>query len=76
MLVEVMKKDFQKHTDSVFPVMRSILDSTVNVVSERELDLSDEVTIPFWKEAYYSLVLLEKILCQFPNFVLETDLEV
>ncbi|KAH7523135.1 hypothetical protein JRO89_XSUnG0085500 [Xanthoceras sorbifolium] len=36
---------------------------------------SDEATMPFWKESYYSLVLLEKILCQFPDIILEKDLE-
>ncbi|KAK0607559.1 hypothetical protein LWI29_016732 [Acer saccharum] len=73
--VEVMKKDFQKHLNNILPKTKSILQSAVSVVADGELDLPDEATIPFWKEAYYSLVLLEKILCQFPDIILERDLE-
>ncbi|KAJ0034275.1 hypothetical protein Pint_25497 [Pistacia integerrima] len=75
LLVEVMKRNFQRHISAVLPVTRSILQSTINIVRDGQLDLSDEVTIPFWKEAYYSLVLLEKILCQFPDFIFDRDLE-
>ncbi|KAI9195334.1 hypothetical protein LWI28_013950 [Acer negundo] len=73
--VEVMKKDFQKHLNSILRKTKSISQSAVSVVADGELDLPDEATIPFWKEAYYSLVLLEKILCQFPDIILERDLE-
>ncbi|XP_031259480.1 small subunit processome component 20 homolog isoform X1 [Pistacia vera] len=75
LLVEVMKRNFQRHISAVLPVTRSILQSTINIVRDGQLDLSDEVTIPFWKEAYYSLVLLEKILCQFPDLIFDRDLE-
>ncbi|KAK4855220.1 hypothetical protein QYF36_005197 [Acer negundo] len=73
--VEVMKKDFQKHLNSILRKTKSISQSAVSVVADGELDLPDEATIPFWKEAYYSPVLLEKILCQFPDIILERDLE-
>lgn len=76
LLVEVMKKGFQKHINSVLPVVRIILKSSVNVVRDRELDTSTEATIPFWKEAYYSLVLLEKILIQFREPCLGIEIEV
>lgn len=76
LLVEVMKRDFQRHISTVLPVTRNILQSTINKVGDGLLDLSDEATIPFWKEAYYTLLLLEKILCQFPNFILNRDFEV
>lgn len=75
LLVEVMKKGFQKHINSVLPVVRIILKSSVNVVRDRELDTSTEATIPFWKEAYYSLVLLEKILIQFREPCLGIEIE-
>ncbi|KDO50652.1 hypothetical protein CISIN_1g042789mg [Citrus sinensis] len=74
LLVEVMKKDFQEHIDIVLQEAISILQSTKNIV-EQQLDLPDETTIPFWKDAYYSLVLLEKILCHFPDILLDTRLE-
>lgn len=66
-----MKKDFQGHINTILPKTEKILQSAVNVVSDKQLDLGDE-----WKEAYYSLVLLEKILCQFADIILERDLEV
>lgn len=68
-----MKKDFHRHISSILPVARSILQSTV---AGRGPDTSDEAADPSWKEAYYSLVLLEKILCQFPQLVLAKELEV
>lgn len=76
LLVEIMKKGFRKHIGSVLPVARSILQSTINGVTERSLGFSDEVTVPFWKEAYYSLIMLEKMLHQFRDICFQTDLEV
>lgn len=75
LLVEVMNKSFRKYISSVLPVSRNILKSAVNVVTNRTLDLSDEA-LRFWKEAYYSLVMLEKILHQFHDLGFERDLEV
>lgn len=68
-------RGFQRHLDSVWPVMRNILMSAGDVKNS-QLDLSDDATIPFWKEAYYSLVLLEKVLHEFPEMCLGKDLEV
>lgn len=31
----------------------------------------EEGSIPFWKEAYYSLVMIEKMLKQFPDLCFE-----
>ncbi|KAK1375649.1 DRIM domain-containing protein [Heracleum sosnowskyi] len=77
LLVEVKKKgfSFQKHLDSVFPVMRNILQSSNDAVKNKQLIVSDESTIPFWKESYYSLVMLEKILHQYPELCLRKNLE-
>lgn len=75
LVVEVMRKGFQKHVNGVLPVMRSIFQSAINVLTNGQLDLSVEATVPFWKEAYYSLVLLEKILHQFHDLFLAKDLE-
>ncbi|XP_076896866.1 uncharacterized protein LOC143550000 [Bidens hawaiensis] len=66
---EVMKKGFAKHIDAVFPVMRRILLSVVNIFKNGQTDLSGETTIPLWKEAYYSLVLFEKMLLEFPDLL-------
>ncbi|KAL3506470.1 hypothetical protein ACH5RR_031852 [Cinchona calisaya] len=40
-----------------------------------QLDVSGEAAVPMWKEAYYSLVLLEKILNQFQKLSFEKDFE-
>lgn len=75
LLVEVMKQGFQKYLSNVVPVIGRILHSGVNNLVNSQLDLSSEATVPLWKEAYYSLVLLEKILSQFQKFCFEKDLE-
>ncbi|KAG8377667.1 hypothetical protein BUALT_Bualt08G0056700 [Buddleja alternifolia] len=75
LLVEVLGKDFEKHLSRVLPVMRSILQSAVSALTLSQENVSDEVVAPFWKEAYYSLVMLEKILFQFHNLFFERDLE-
>ncbi|OVA05421.1 Down-regulated-in-metastasis protein [Macleaya cordata] len=75
LLVEVLKKGFQSHINIVLPVVKSIMKSALDVVSNKLPDPSNEATIPFWKETYYSLVMMEKILYQFPELYLEKDLE-
>ncbi|KAF2288910.1 hypothetical protein GH714_022732 [Hevea brasiliensis] len=75
LLVEVMNKSFQKHISSILPVSKTILQAAVGVASESPaLDLHDEA-VPLWKEAYYSLVLLEKILHHFHDLSFEKDFE-
>ncbi|KAI6693975.1 hypothetical protein NL676_021685, partial [Syzygium grande] len=75
LLVEVMKKGFHKHISSVLPVARSVLQSAVSSVASDQLDLPDEAAIPFWRDAYYSLVMLEKILHQFQHLTFEAEFE-
>lgn len=74
-VVEVMKRGFQKHISNVLPVMKKIMHSSVAVLNDMQLNLLDQGTIPFWKEAYYSSVLLEKILTQFPDLCFLEDIE-
>ncbi|KAG9136707.1 hypothetical protein Leryth_004489 [Lithospermum erythrorhizon] len=69
LLVEVMKTGFQKHISSnLLEKMRSILLSAMHV----QQDSSDNST-PFWKEAYYTLIMLEKLLHQFPSLILNHE---
>ncbi|KAL3626591.1 hypothetical protein CASFOL_030140 [Castilleja foliolosa] len=75
LLVEVIGKSFEEHLSDVFPVMRRIFQSAVSAVTSSQENASDETVVPFWKEAYYSLVLLEKILNQFQNLFFDSDLE-
>lgn len=71
--VEVMKKRFHKHINSLLQVTKSILQSAIDGVTH---DFPNETTIPFWKEAFYSLVMLEKILNQFHDLCFDRDLQV
>ncbi|GMH20278.1 hypothetical protein Nepgr_022119 [Nepenthes gracilis] len=80
LLVEVMKKGFQKHISTVLLMsvkedensrMMTILQAAVKVLVSEKLDYSDQPMILYWKEAYYSLVLFQKILLQFPEVCFE-----
>ncbi|XP_042033869.1 small subunit processome component 20 homolog [Salvia splendens] len=75
LLVEVMGMTFQSNLIRVLPAMRNILQSAVNALASTQQDLSDVSVIPFWKEAYYSLVMLGKILNQFHYLFLDRELE-
>nr|XP_043629943.1 small subunit processome component 20 homolog [Erigeron canadensis] len=75
LLVEVMKSSFSKHIHAIIPVMRHIFLSSVNVIKNGQIDLSSVSTMPLWKEAYYSMVLFEKILVVFQGLFSEKDLE-
>ncbi|GJX79607.1 small subunit processome component 20 homolog isoform X1 [Tanacetum coccineum] len=75
LLVEVMKKRFAEYINTVLSIMREILPSAVKIIKDGQSDLSSGAAVPLWKEAYYSLVLFEKILGQFPERVLREDLE-
>ena len=74
--VEVMRKGFQRYVNKVLPVTRKILQSAVNVVTNRQLDFSEETAVTSWRETYYSLVMLEKMLHHFHDLFFESDLEV
>ncbi|KAI4375205.1 hypothetical protein MLD38_013104 [Melastoma candidum] len=72
LLVEVMKGGFQEHIPSILPVVTATSKAAVKAISVSQEDSSDEA-IPFWKEAYYSLIMLEKILAHFPYLFFEAD---
>ncbi|KAL3835007.1 hypothetical protein ACJIZ3_009743 [Penstemon smallii] len=74
LLVEVMGERFERHLSSVLRSMRSILQSNVSALTCRQQNLTDEA-VPLWKEKYYSLVMLEKILHQFHNLFSDKGLE-
>lgn len=76
MLVEVLKKGFNKHINRVLSVAKRNLESTILASSDVELDFSIEAGVPFYKEAYYSLVMLEKILQHFPEMYFDRKFEV
>lgn len=75
LLIEVLKKGFDRHINTILPVTRRILQSSVDVITDRKVD-SSESSIPHWKEAYHSLVMLEKLIHQFNKLCFARDLEV
>ncbi|KAK2393598.1 ARM repeat superfamily protein [Trifolium repens] len=75
LLIEVIEKRFLKHTDCIIPVTCRILQSAVHAVTNRQEGFESESTVPLWKEAYYSLVMIEKMIRKFNHLCFEKDLE-
>lgn len=75
-IIDAMKKTFRKHIYSTLQDAKTILESAVSASSLQLQDTAEEASIPFWKEAYYSLVMIEKMLEQFPDLTFGKDLEV
>ncbi|KAA0033350.1 U3 small nucleolar RNA-associated protein 20 [Cucumis melo var. makuwa] len=73
--VEALKEAFERRIQTVLLVARGILQCVVDVTMNEQIDISAESTITFWKEAYYSLVMLEKLMHQFPQLFFENDFE-
>ncbi|KAL2332603.1 hypothetical protein Fmac_013816 [Flemingia macrophylla] len=76
------EKGFHKHMNCILPLTNSILSvtnrilhSAIDAVTNRQEGFSAESIIPLWKEAYYSLVMLEKMINQFCDFCFLKDLE-
>ncbi|KAF9622576.1 hypothetical protein IFM89_032475 [Coptis chinensis] len=75
LLVEVLKKSFRRHINNALPVIKNILKSALCIGDTELANYANEATIPFWREAYYSLVLLEKIVLHFPELYFGKDIE-
>lgn len=71
-----VKKTFQEHIYSTVEDAKTILESAVSASSLQLQDTVEEASLPFWKEAYYSLVMIEKMLEQFPDLSFGKDFEV
>lgn len=76
LLIEVTKDGFHTHISSIWPVLIKILQSGVDVLKKNLIDVSYEGPVSLWKESYYSLVMMEKILQQFPEMFFKADLKV
>ncbi|ERN01577.1 U3 small nucleolar RNA-associated protein 20 [Amborella trichopoda] len=77
LLVEVLKKGFEKYAtiSEILPVVKGILTSALDHDSDKEITCENGTEILFHKEAYYSLVMLEKLFVHFPELQLQKDLE-
>ncbi|ESQ54097.1 hypothetical protein EUTSA_v10024182mg [Eutrema salsugineum] len=74
-IIDAMKKTFRKHIDITLQGAKTILESAVSASCMQLQDTVEEASIPFWKEPYYSLVMIEKLLKQFPDLKFGKDLE-
>uniref|UniRef100_A0A1J3F7J7 U3 small nucleolar RNA-associated protein 20 n=2 Tax=Noccaea caerulescens TaxID=107243 RepID=A0A1J3F7J7_NOCCA len=71
LFIEVKKDPFPKHIRSkVLQEAKTILESAVKLQNTVE-----EGSIPYWKEAYYTLVMIEKMLKQSPGICFHKNLE-
>lgn len=75
LLAEVLKKGFQKHIVDIMQVANNILESCNNATSTKECNHGNEPIVHFWKEAYYSLVMLEAMVVQFPQIFYDREYE-
>lgn len=71
LFIEAKEEIFRKHICNVLQEAKMILESTVLLQ-----DTVEEGSNPFWKEAYHSLVMIEKTLQQFPDLTFGKDFEV
>ncbi|WJX51904.1 hypothetical protein P8452_38061 [Trifolium repens] len=52
-----------------------LIESALHAVTNRQQGFESESVVPLWKEAYYSLVMLEKMIHQFDDLCFAKDLE-
>lgn len=72
LLIKAIEKAFPKHICNILLLeAKTILESAVQLQ-----DTVERGGISFWKEAYYSLFMIEKMLKQFPDLTFRKDLEV
>lgn len=76
LMVEVMKKDFRFKIGNILHVMRERLKSSAHAAGSSKDGILKEAAVPLWKEAYYSLILLENILQHFPELYFEENVQV
>uniref|UniRef100_A0A1J3E191 U3 small nucleolar RNA-associated protein 20 n=1 Tax=Noccaea caerulescens TaxID=107243 RepID=A0A1J3E191_NOCCA len=74
-IIDAMKKTFRKHINNTLQDAKTIMESAVHACSLQLQDAVEEAGVPFWKEAYYSLVMIEKMLKQFPDLNFGKDFE-
>lgn len=72
-IIDAKRNQFQKHIHNTLEDAKVIMESALSASSLHNVE---EGVIPFWKEAYHSLIMIEKMVGQFPYLKLKKDLEV
>ncbi|KAI3984708.1 hypothetical protein MKX01_039325 [Papaver californicum] len=75
LLVEVLKKRFQSHVKIVLPVHKKIMKYALDGITKQPDTTNEESRTLYWKQTYYSMIMLEKILREFPELYWEKDFE-
>jgi U3 small nucleolar RNA-associated protein 20 len=65
-----------KHLESILAVATQIMEYSVTASRGVQLYLTGEAGLPFWKEAYHSIVMMERLLLQFPELYFKQNNEV
>lgn len=76
MLVGDRSLGIGKHLESILAVAKQIMESCVIASGGVQLDLTDETDLPFWKETYHSIAMIERLLLRFPELYFKQNMEV
>ncbi|KAM3330839.1 hypothetical protein ACQJBY_027135 [Aegilops geniculata] len=64
-----------KHLESILAVAKRIMESSCTASGGVQLDLTGETGLPFWKEAYYSILMMGNLLEHFPELYFKQNTE-
>lgn len=65
-----------KHLESILAVAKRIMESSCTASGGVQLDLTGETDLPFWKEAYCSILMMDNLLEHFPELYFKQNTEV
>jgi U3 small nucleolar RNA-associated protein 20 len=65
-----------KHLKSILVVAKKIMEASVIASEGLQLGVTDETVLPFWKEPYHSVAMMERLLLRFPELYVEEHMEV
>uniref|UniRef100_A0A453EZ34 HTH arsR-type domain-containing protein n=2 Tax=Aegilops tauschii subsp. strangulata TaxID=200361 RepID=A0A453EZ34_AEGTS len=64
-----------KHLESILAVAKRIMESSCTASGGVQLDLTGETDLPFWKEAYCSILMMDNLLEHFPELYFKQNTE-
>jgi U3 small nucleolar RNA-associated protein 20 len=64
-----------KHLNNILANAKQIMECSV-IASGGQVDLADETCLPFWKESYHSIAMMERLLARFPELYFKQNMEV
>ncbi|XP_078430936.1 ARM repeat superfamily protein isoform X2 [Wolffia australiana] len=74
LLVDVLKSGFMKYYSCILSVAKFIIDSAIDEVTNKLGGWSSDL-VPLWKEVYHTLLMLEKMLVQYPDLYIDQNFE-